>query len=356
MAKDAKYYAKIGGSWEQQYFETQADQVKFADLGGVLLNGVTDVETALSTINTKFNAASGFAGLDGSGKLRTAQIPDAFLGGMIFRGTVSNSQNTGETGMVDADTIIGTGLNKLDTKGEYLIATTQVVINNASQTDSFSLQAPGDDGGDTNANSQFPLTVEKGDWLVATTDLASNSIGLAIINNTYQDASGTRKGIVTLSEYTDGDGFSTLTSGTDVVTELQLKDATIDNIGIGATNFAAGNHTHSIYYPKTGGVLSGNVTIGDGDTSADLILDAEDDNNALGSASNDIVFKHLPNGGTLTTVALDVSAAGKLQFGGYNVANSNNWNSTDIGIPEITVSTSDASGGKNGDVWIKYTA
>jgi len=356
MAKNAKYYAKISGSWEQQNFETQADQVLFADLGGNLLNGVTDVETALSTINTKFAANLGFATLNGSGKLNAAQIPDAFLGGMVFRGTVSNSQNTGETGMVDADTIIGTGANILDTKGEYLIATTQVVINNASQTDSFTLQAPGDDGGDTTANSQFPLTVEKGDWLVATTDLSSNSIGLAIINNTYQDASDSRKGIVTLSDYADGDTYSGLTSGTKVITELQLKDATIDNIGTGATNFAAGDHTHSIYYAKSGGVISGNVTIGDGDSSSDLILDAEDDNNALGSASNDIVFKYLPNGGTLSTVNLDVNADGKLQFGGYNVANSNNWNSADIGIPEITVSTADASGGKNGDVWIKYTA
>lgn len=356
MAKNAKYYAKISGSWEQQNFETQAAQVQFTNLGGVLLNGVTNVYDALDTINDKFAANSGFATLNGSGKLNTTQIPDAFLGGMIFRGTVSNSQNTGETGMVDADTIIGTGTNKLDTKGEYLIATTQVVINNTSQTNSFSLQAPGDDGGDGTLNSQFPLTVEKGDWLVATTDLSSNSIGLAVINNTYQDASDSRKGIVTLSGYADGDTYSALTSGTDVITELQLKNATIDNIGTGATNFAAGNHTHSQYYAKTGGVISGNVTIGTGDTSSDLILDAEDDNNALGSASNDIVFKYLPNGGTLSSISLDVASTGKLQFGGYNVANSNNWNTSDIGIPEITVSTSDASGGKNGDVWIKYTA
>ena len=355
MAKNAKYYAKISGSWEQQNFETQAAQVKFDDLGGNLLNGVTDVYDALDTINDKFATGLGFATLNLSGKLNTNQIPDAFLGGMIFRGTVSNSQNTGETGMVDSDTIIGTGANKLDTKGEYLIATTNITINNASQTNSFSLQAPGDDGGDGNLNSQFPLTVEKGDWLVATTDLSSNSIGLAVINNTYQDASDSRKGIVTLSDYSDGDGFNTL-SGNGVVTEGILKVAAIDNIGTGATNFAAGNHGHSQYYAKTGGVLSGNVTIGTGDTSVDLIIDAEDDNNALGSRSNDIVFKHLPNGGSLTTVSLDVSAGGNLQFGGYNVANSNNWNSTSVGIPEIFVSTSDASGGKDGDVWIKYTA
>lgn len=348
MAKNAKYYAKISGTWEQQNFETQADQVKFTDLGGVLLNGVTDVETALSTINTKFAAASGFATLNGSGKLNVAQIPDSITGGMVFRGTVSGTT-------VTFDDIAGNGANQIELKGEYLIATSTVILTNSGSTVTGTLQAPGDDGGDGTENSALPISLEAGDWIVATTDLASNAISIAIINNTYRDASSSRKGIVTLSSYADGDGLSTL-AGDSVMTEGTTKLLLEDNIGTGATNFAAGNHTHSQYYAKTGGVLSGNVTIGTGDSSVDLIIDAEDDNAALGSASNDIVFKHLPNGGTLTSVSLDVSAAGKLQFGGYNVANSNNWNTSDIGIPEITVSTSDASGGKNGDVWIKYTA
>ena len=344
MAKNAKYYAKISGTWEQQYFQSTAAQITYPNQGSGLLNGKTTVDAALDEIHNKFGAAGGFATLDGTSKLTASQLPASVIGGMKFVTTIDLS--TSRSG----DYLASQGMTEV---GDYMIVTNAGQLTNSGSTIQVSVRAPGDEDG----NNIGTMTLEAGDWIVLSA-IGTNAYTLAIVNNTYQDATTASKGIVQLSNYADGDGFSTL-AGNGVVTEGVLKTSIEDNFGTGATNFAAGNHNHnSTYLALSGGTLTGalstaQVTVGTGDSGSDLILNPVDDDAAVGSNSNSIQFKHLASGGSVATTALLANTAGNLKYGSNFVLHNNNW---DTYVPEIFVSTSTPSGGKNGDVWIEYTA
>jgi len=369
MAKNAKYYAKISGNWEQQNFETTATQVSFTDQGTGILNGKTTVEAALERIHDMFGVNSGFATLNALGKIQTDQLPSSITGGMRFVGALTTAQTYTFDNITSGT--VGTA-GKLTQVGEYLIAAEAVVLSNSGSTVQGSLQnSVGDDGtvsGDTVNNSigSDGLSLEKGDWIVCTAiDVSSNTVTIAIINNTYQDADSDSKGIVTLSSYADGDGFNTL-SGNGVITESTLKLAIEDNFGGGATNFAAGNHHHDgTYLEFSGGQLTGNLTLGNGASSdADIIFNSTDNSAADGARSNKITFKYKPASLSLDSKDLDVAINGGLEFDGELIATADNWNRETsyagggIGIPEIFVNTAapGSSTGKNGDVYIEYTA
>lgn len=343
MAKNAKYYAKISGNWEQQYLETTAGQTAFTDPGSGLLNGKTTVQAALDHINTKFGTASGFATLDANVKIPVSQLPASIIGGMNFEGTIDLSGIGGANG----DDLAAAGL---EIPGDYLIVTDTGIINNdGSPLVTLAVQAPGDEG---DSNISDGVTLEAGDWIVLVA-IDGSTWTVAIINNTYQDATSGVKGIVQLSGYADGDGWSALTSGTNVVTEAILGAALADNFGTTSGTVAEGDHTHDIYLQKAGGTMTGDLTIGDGNTSDNLVVNVIDDDAGIGSTSNAIRFKYLPNGGAVTTKNLRVDTLGRLAYESNVLLDENNW---DTYVPEIFVSTSNPSGGKNGDVWIEYTA
>ena len=368
MAKNAKYYAKISGTWEQQNFETTATQVSFTDQGSGILNGKTTVEAALERIHDMFGVNSGFATLNALGKIQTSQLPSSITGGMRFVGALTAAQTYTFDNITSGT--IGTA-NKLTQVGEYLIAAENVVLTNSGSTMTGSLQnSVGDDGtvsGDT-VNNSLPISLEKGDWIVCTAiDTSSNTVTIAIINNTYQDADSDSKGIVLLSDYNaSNDAFSGL-SGNKVVTEGTIKTIIEDNFaGTGsATSFARSDHNHnSTYLQLSGGTMSGNLTLGNGASQdADLIVSAEDSSASGGSASNKITFQYKPSGLSAATKNLDVASNGALEYGGDVIATAANWNAATtasgggIGIPQIFVNTAAPSTqGKNGDVYIQYTA
>jgi hypothetical protein len=341
MAKNAKYYAKISGTWEQQYLETSAGQTAFTAPASGLLNGKATVQAALDHINTKFGAANGFATLDADIKIPVSQLPASIIGGMRFKGALALS--AGKT--------IDDVFNVINEVGEYLVVTSTGVLTDGI-TYTGVIQAPGDEG---DFDISDGITLEAGDWIVLTEDSNSGSqeYGFAIINNTYQDATSGVKGIVQLSNYADGEGWAELTSGVNVVTETILAAALADNFGTTAGTVAEGNHTHSIYLQKAGGTMTGDLIIGNGLTGDNLIINAIDEDAAIGSTSNAISFKHLPNAGTLTTRSLRANEDGLLTYDSNILLHQNNW---DTYVPEIFVSTSTPSGGKNGDVWIEYIA
>lgn len=358
MAKNAKYYAKINSTtWEQQYFETTAGQTSF-DSSSVtgLIGSDTTVQAALESLNDAVGADNGIASLDGNGKLSSTQIPTSIVGGMTFV-DVFDLSNDSKT----VDDIVSLGVNAV---GEYAIVSATGTWKQGS-TYTGTVQSPGDEG-DNNFSDGSPtgIEIEAGDWIVLT-DIDSNdatNLTFAIINNTYQNANASAYGIVRLGSYNSNSNSLSDLSGSDVVTETILKDVIIDNFGSGSTNFAAGNHTHTQYAQKVGATFTGSVILGDGDSNhPDLILNYVDTDasGVTGSASEDITFRYVElSTGTQSNKSLNVSNVGRLQYDGNTIADSNNWNSTAVGINEIFVSTSSpgASDGKAGDVWIEYTA
>jgi hypothetical protein len=121
-------------------------------------------------------------GLLSGGKIAVSLLPDAVIGGMKFKGTISLSTAK------SIDDIVG----NLIAPGDYIIVTaTGSLIQGTIATGT--VQAPGDEG-----DSTLPVTLEAGDWIV-TTAVGEQTITVAIINNTYSDASTTAAGIVELA-------------------------------------------------------------------------------------------------------------------------------------------------------------
>lgn len=350
MAKNANYYAKIAGTWEQQYLKTTSAQTTYTDPGTGFFNGQTTVKGALDKIQASVGAANGLATLDSLGKVPITQIPASITGGMNFEGTIDLSAVGGKNG----DDLGSAGL---ETIGDYLIVSATGFINNdGSPLITLAVQAPGDEGDSTITNG---IELEAGDWIVLV-DKVGQTYTIAIINNTYQNASASARGIVQLSDYADGGGLQSLDGG-GVITEQNLALVLGDNFaGSGgdfgtAETFSRSDHTHAAYLAKSGGTMTGDLTIGDGNNNADeLIMQALDVDASLGSNSNAITFRYLPAGGTLSSENLYANLNGFLIYAGNYVLDSNNWNSF---ANEIHLSTSapTAVDGKNGDIWIQYS-
>jgi hypothetical protein len=191
-------------------------------------------------------------GLLTDGKISQSYLPSYIIGGLKFIGTQSLSTST------SLATIFGTGTTTnlvqattadqaLQQRGSYVIVTTGGELTSNSPTPGtsagFQFNAPGDEGDDTT-----PITLEAGDWIIFRQQVSSGSplsvvYYFDIINNQYQDATTTGKGVVTLSSQTT---YASLT-GNNVVTDGRLKTL-IDN-----ANFAAAGHLHTgVYQPVDG--------------------------------------------------------------------------------------------------------
>lgn len=155
-------------------------------------------------------AASGVATLDTSGKVTASQLPAYIFGGMTYAGLLDLSTNkTLDDIMEDSDP--GDTANKLSAIGEYLQVSNTGVLEQGS-TWSATILAPGDEGVTT-----FPIVLEAGDWIVISAyDDVAKTVDLGIVNNTYQDATTTLKGLVKLSEITNvqtASGNAVITDG-----------------------------------------------------------------------------------------------------------------------------------------------
>jgi len=126
------------------------------------------------------------ADLDGNGFILSSQIPDYFLGGMFFDGTVS----AGSTLAALHGTLTGTTDDEKE--GAYKIATATITFTE----DATHIFLNSDEGAQADPGDQ---TIEAGDYIV----YAGNNAGtheFAIINNTYPIADTTTSGIVSLSD------------------------------------------------------------------------------------------------------------------------------------------------------------
>jgi hypothetical protein len=359
MAKNAKYYAKISGTWEQQYLQTTSAQTTYTDPGNGFFNGQTTVKGALDKIQSAYGTANGLATLDGNAQLTVSQLPVAVMGGLQFQGTIDLSTTKTVDQILDA---INVNRANIDI-GDYLQVSATGDISQGASTYTGGVNAPGDEGDyDLSDN----ITLEAGDWIIVSAiNTGNQTVSFGIINNTYRNATTTTTGMVTLSNATTFSGLS----GNDVVTEGVLGTVMITNFAGNtgdfgnANTFARSNHTHDATYAKLGGsTFAGNVTFGTGadltmgdgnSTESTLTINAIDSDAALGSNSNAIAFKHIASGGSLETTSLYANTAGNLQYGANYILHNNNWTSY---VNEIFVSTSAPSGGKNGDVWIEYVA
>lgn len=190
-------------------------------------------------INTdKLGASGGVATLDSNQKLTISQLPTGIAGGLKFRGSLS--ANT------DLDTLGDLYTNVEEGQGSYWIATADIELTATAHS---VVLAPGDEG-----DSTFPITVEAGDWIVLS-GWATDDYDFSIINNTYQNATDSASGIVTLSSATDTTGTTS-----KVITESVLNGlATNGELNSGANganqtanNLAASDHIHDgRYYTET---------------------------------------------------------------------------------------------------------
>jgi hypothetical protein len=191
-------------------------------------------------------------GLLTDGKISQSYLPSYIIGGLKFIGTQSLATSTGLSAIFGSGTTTNlvqatTADQALQHRGSYVIVTTGGELTSSSPTPGssagFQFNAPGDEGDDAT-----PITLEAGDWIVFRQQTASGSplsvvYYFDIINNTYQDATTTGKGIVTLSSQ----GTYANLTGNNVVTDGRLKTL-VDN-----ANFALAGHDHSgVYQPVDG--------------------------------------------------------------------------------------------------------
>lgn len=192
-------------------------------------------------------------GLLSGGKIAYTYLPSYVIGGLKFGGTTSLATSTSLAtifnGVVNFSTTADAATQKF---GTYFIVTTGGTLTTQEATigsvAGYLLNAPGDEGDDVT-----PITLEAGDWIVLRAQQRVGSGGTLelyylfdIINNTYQDATTSAKGIVTLSSQTT---YASLT-GNNVVTDGVLKTV-IDN-----ANFALAGHNHNGTYQPLDGDLT----------------------------------------------------------------------------------------------------
>lgn len=234
-----KRYNASNSTAEVLYPTTTMGQVQVSDADSTTITQF--LVNNYVNLNQK-GAANGVATLDANQKLTYSQIPSGLIGGLKFIGALS--ANTELDALVEAQSF-GTEAQAL---GSYWIATANITISTGGES---TVLAPGDEG-----DSTLPIDIEAGDWIVLTS-FASNDYEFAIVNNTYQDASATAKGIVTLSNQTTTEGTTS-----KVITESVLKgliETDVDmsgsdgaGAGIGANLISPAAHNHdNRYYTET---------------------------------------------------------------------------------------------------------
>jgi hypothetical protein len=260
-------------------------------------NGLLD-----SKVNTSLlGAVNGVATLDSDSKIPSAQLPDYVFGGLKFIGSI-NGQFGNRTldELFYGGSAVSTSLSSVygisspfdvttdianRMKGSYYVVTNANMALLASSQVDYNI-AVFDDGVDI--TSVGGANLEIGDWVIVSGyDEINIKLKFSIINNTYQNATTSLNGIVTLSNITT---VNSSTTGNQVITQGVLGGL----IGTAANTIAAGVHTHAIAdvtnlqtslnakLNLTGGTLTGKLTVSaDADNEQVLIRRFSNNNEQL---------------------------------------------------------------------------
>lgn len=192
-------------------------------------------------------------GLLTDGKITTSLLPSFVIGGMRYAGTISaqdwgqnftlgylsgtNGQGWITSSSSDPSTFVGSYVINVD--GGQLTGSTTADGNGFKYVfeSDYNESQPPEDVEDW--DSSVSATLEPGDWVVFTRYTSgTKTLYFSVINNTYQQATTSSRGIVKLSSQTV---YANLT-GDNVITDAKLK-ALVDN-----ANFASAGHNHDGTY------------------------------------------------------------------------------------------------------------
>ena len=212
-----KRYNGTTTSWENQFPVTKAQNIVAAD-------GTSAI----------FNA---------SDKINITYLPDAVFDSLFFFATLSAAADIREQGVLAVQNAATLGRSAI---GYYWVASAGLTISSgtgAAQYGSPLVYAttsgvtPSEEG----ISSGTGVTLETGDWIVLTKVTGAGTVGtpysfvFSVINNTYEIASTTVSGIVTLSSQTT---WASLTDANKVINEPRLKAL------VEGQNYSVSGHTH----------------------------------------------------------------------------------------------------------------
>lgn len=192
-------------------------------------------------------ANSGVAELNSSGKVPESQLPSSVFGSMRLIDTLQSGDTLTAEALMDLAQAYVTA-NGGQLEGSYFIIGGSSALTISGGVDSnngvtHSTAAEQTSTVAEEGDSTFSLTLEPGDWLVMGGQWVDGSTTYqrwGVVNNTYQDASASAKGIVQLSNASTVTGMS----GNDVITEGVLAGL----VGTAAGDLAAGDHLHDGRY------------------------------------------------------------------------------------------------------------
>lgn len=224
-----KKWSSVASQWEEQYPKTIH----------------TELYDANAVTTRIFNDAN---------KIKEQYLPDSIYGGLEFVGAVSyNTANAGNletliiggasgwtlSSTLDAYTGKSYANDDYDDIGQKYIGhywvvggTSRLDVVDATLDNEADFRAGAlDDGIPKIGQAPFTISVEPGDWLVITGwDNTNKTFTFNIINNTYQDASTSNKGVVEFADSTE------IAAGTSTNRVMSVADL--------VSKFAIINHTH----------------------------------------------------------------------------------------------------------------
>ena len=197
-------------------------------------SGTTEVLYPTTTVDQIYSSNGLTAAFDDSSKLKYSFLPAGITGGLKFVDTLTAAE-------IDTDAEFAGLMNYLFTEygvegmsGSYYIASESIAVDlqgNSTQasgtTRYFQSTGVNQDGatGEEEPDDSTELQLETGDWLIVTAVTGTGTSGdpylvqLGVVNNTYQDATITQKGVVELATNTE---TSTGTDATRAVTPAGL--------------------------------------------------------------------------------------------------------------------------------------
>jgi hypothetical protein len=218
--------------------------------------------------------------LDG-GKIRPSYLPSTVFDSLYNLGGIAANVNLWDTAKIIID---HAQTNNRNPQGYYLVSTgTRVLTGHENQNTPALVSGKyylahivvGDEGQfETGSGFSTTTTLEAGDWVFATnfsglgTEGSPYILYFAVVENTYENASTTVGGIVTLSNASNVNAFNGTTNtggltdgGSKVITENNL----FDMMGTTSGTIARGDHLHTdVYEPHNDGLtdLAGLLTTG----------------------------------------------------------------------------------------------
>lgn len=209
-----------------------------------VISQVTGLQTELDAKIplTQKGVANGVATLDASGLIPASQLSSYIRGGVRIQGTMSTASydTVGEL-LGQLETIVTNSngaVSREEMVGYAWIASAgfQLTQGTLPANTAFTIN-PGDEG-----DATVPIDIEAGDILMVSNysfSSPTHTWTLAVLNNTYGEATTAAPGIVTLSQ-----SITTQDSSNAVITEAVLNGL----IGTGSGEIAAGDHNHSSTY------------------------------------------------------------------------------------------------------------